>query len=91
MQLRTDFNYLLLNLILTELAMSGLAIPVDAIASYQLGWKMGSLMCQIVGFGMTFLGEWLILQTLQCKACPARDEHHDLPDVYLPVPLDSHF
>ena len=64
LQLRTDFNYLLLNLILTELAIAGLAIPVDAIASFQLGWKMGWLMCQIVGFSMTFLGEWLTFSTL---------------------------
>ena len=65
LQLRTDFNYLLLNLILTELAVSCLGIPVDAVASYQQGWKMGEAICQVVGFCLTFLGMNVML-SLMC-------------------------
>ena len=57
-QLRTDFNLLLMNLIMTELLVSLIGIPVDALASAQGGWNMGATLCRMVGFLLTTLGEF---------------------------------
>ena len=58
LQLWTDFNLLLMNLILTELLVSLIGIPVDAAASAQGGWNMGATLCITVGFMLTTLGEF---------------------------------
>ena len=58
LQLWTDFNLLLMNLILTELLVSLIGIPVDAAASAQGGWNMGATFCITVGFMLTTLGEF---------------------------------
>ena len=55
-QLWTDFNLLLMNLIMSELLVSLYGIPVDFMASLQEGWKMGQVMCQATGFILTTLG-----------------------------------
>ena len=56
-QLQTDFNILLISINISELLMSSYGIPVDFIASVQLGWKMGQFFCQLTGFLLTFLGK----------------------------------
>ena len=53
---------LLMNLILAEMMVVLFGIPVDAIASFQHGWKMGETMCQVVGFTLTTLGKHSSLQ-----------------------------
>ena len=56
-QLWTDFNFLLMNLILTELLVSLFGIPVDALAAGRGGWDLGENVCVFIGFLLTFLGE----------------------------------
>ena len=55
-QLRTEFNLLLMNLILCELLVVLIGIPADTIAAVQQGWDMGPLVCNVVGFCLTTLG-----------------------------------
>ena len=55
-QLRTQFTALLMNLILGELLVSGLGLPMDALAALQRGWKMGRHACVATGFVLTTLG-----------------------------------
>ena len=47
-----------MNLIMTELLVSLIGIPVDALASAQGGWNMGATLCRTVGFLLTTLGEF---------------------------------
>ena len=56
-QLRTDFNWLLMNLVVGELLVSMIGIPIDLVAAGQLGWKMGRGFCIFTGFILTFLGK----------------------------------
>ena len=58
-QLRTDFNCLLMNLIVGELLVSMFGIPVDAWAAIRQGWKLGYHLCITLGFSLTLLGEIL--------------------------------
>ena len=46
-----------MNLILTELLVSFIGIPVDALASGRGGWDLGKNLCIGIGFLLTFLGE----------------------------------
>jgi hypothetical protein len=55
-KLWTEFNLLLMNLILAELLVSLYGIPVDFLASLQGGWKMGPTLCKATGFILTTLG-----------------------------------
>ena len=57
LQLRTEFNLLLMNLITSELLVSVFGIPVDLVAALQHGWAMGPAFCSVVGFTLTTLGE----------------------------------
>ena len=55
-QLQTEFNQLLISLNVCELLISGFGIPVDFVAAFQQGWKMGESFCIVTGFVLTFLG-----------------------------------
>ena len=55
-QLWTDFNLLIINLMVTELIVSAYGIPIAAVASAQKGWKMGATFCKASGFILTVLG-----------------------------------
>ena len=52
---------LLMNLILAELLVSLYGIPVDFLASWREGWKMGPRLCKVTGFILTALGEIIII------------------------------
>ena len=58
LQLRTEFNLLLMNLICSELLVSVFGIPVDTLAALQHGWDMGPAFCSVVGFTLTTLGKF---------------------------------
>ena len=45
-----------MNLILCELLVVLIGIPADTIAAVQQGWDMGPLVCNVVGFCLTTLG-----------------------------------
>ena len=47
-----------MNLILTELLVSLIGIPVDAVASIRGGWDLGMNLCVSIGFLLTFLGKY---------------------------------
>ena len=64
---------MLMNLILGELLVSLYGIPVDFLASWQGGWKMGSALCQATGFILTSLGMMRIMRLL---VCPPYFPHH---------------
>jgi len=56
--LSKPFNLLLLNLTLAECMVAFFGTPVDALATYQRGWKMGEGMCVTTGFILTTSGKW---------------------------------
>ena len=55
-QLRTPFNFVLMNLIVTEFVMMTAGLPFDIIAAYYKGWKLGYTSCLFLGFLMTSTG-----------------------------------
>ena len=66
-QLWTDFNLLILNLMVTELIVSAYGIPIAAVASAQKGWKMGAIFCKASGFILTLLGELNLVWVCRLK------------------------
>ena len=56
-QLWTDFNMLVLNLLVTELIVASVGLPLEFVAAIQFGWKMGETACKAFGFLLTFLGD----------------------------------
>lgn len=54
--LRTPFNLVLINLILTDLIVAAYGIPVDAVAAALLGWKLGYGCCIATGFILMISG-----------------------------------
>ena len=55
-QLRTPFNWLLINLSATDLVISLVGNPVLAYNSFYKTWRLSATACQLNAFGMTFLG-----------------------------------
>ena len=55
-QLRTPFNWLLINLSATDLCVALLGNPVLAYNAFHRTWKLSETACQLNAFGMTFLG-----------------------------------
>jgi hypothetical protein len=45
-----------MNVILAETLIAGYGIPVDTVATYQRGWKLGKNLCLATGFILTTLG-----------------------------------
>ena len=60
-QIRTPFNYLLMNLIIAESLITMYGLPVDFMATYHFGWKMGEKLCKATGFILTTSGKTGIL------------------------------
>ena len=60
-QIRTPFNYLLMNLIIAESLITMYGLPVDFTATYHFGWKMGENLCKATGFILTTSGKIGIL------------------------------
>ena len=46
-----------MNMILAETIIACFGIPVDALASWQHGWKSGKELCEATGFILTTTGE----------------------------------
>ena len=75
-QIRTPFNYLLMNLIIAESLITMYGLPVDFMATYHFGWKMGEHLCKATGFILTTSGKTGILlpelfwPTVRKKKCP---------------------
>ena len=61
LQLWTDFNMLVLNLLVTELIVASVGLPLEFVAAIQFGWKMGETACKAFGFLLTFLGDLIFL------------------------------
>ena len=57
LQLWTDFNMLVLNLLMTELTVASIGLPLECVAASQFGWKLGEAACKGFGFLLTFLGK----------------------------------
>ena len=57
LQLWTEFNMLVLNLLVTELIVASVGLPLEFVAATQFGWKMGETACKAFGFLLTFLGD----------------------------------
>ncbi len=55
-QIQTPFNFLLMNMILAETIIACFGIPVDSVASFQHGWKMGKRFCFATGFILSTAG-----------------------------------
>ena len=84
-QLRTDFNCLLMNLIVGELLVSMFGIPVDAWAAIRQGWKLGYHLCITLGFSLTLLGEILAnillsidIEWIQRSRCTSISSAHSI-------------
>ena len=56
MQIRTPFNYILMNLVAADLMIASYGLPVDFLASYSHGWKHGKALCLTTGFILTTAG-----------------------------------
>ncbi|XP_023344028.1 rhodopsin, GQ-coupled [Eurytemora carolleeae] len=57
-KLRTPFNFILMNLSVTELIISCTGNSLLAINSFNRQWMFSSQMCQANAFGMTYLGKY---------------------------------
>ena len=57
LQLRTPFNWLLMNLSATELVMAVTGNPILAYNSFHGKWCFSETICRINALGMTFLGK----------------------------------
>ena len=55
-QIRTPFNYVLMNMVIAELGIASYGLPVDFVASINFGWKGGKELCQATGFLLTTFG-----------------------------------
>ena len=55
----TEQNFLLLNLIVSEVSLSLLAMPIDLYNSITRGGLLDSFVCPLVGFIHTFFGKLL--------------------------------
>ena len=60
-QLWTEFNLLIMNLMMTELIVSAYGILIAAVASAKKGRKMEATFCKASGFILTVLGEFFFL------------------------------
>ena len=49
-----------MNITVSELIMSVYGVPVDFVAAFQLGWKLGKEFCLVTGFILTLLGMYSI-------------------------------
>ena len=45
-----------MNLILSDTIIAGFGVPVDTIATFQHGWKLGRDLCLVTGFILTTTG-----------------------------------
>ena len=57
LQIRTPFNYLLMNLVVAESIITIYGLPTDFLASYHFGWKMGKTLCLVSGVLLTISGK----------------------------------
>jgi hypothetical protein len=57
-KLRTPFNWLLMNLSLTELIIACSGNSILAFNSFHRRWTLSNFACQANAFGMTFLGKF---------------------------------
>ena len=55
-QIRTPFNYVLMNMVFAEFVIAAFGLPVDFMASFYHGWKMGQTLCHVTGFILTTTG-----------------------------------
>ena len=62
-QLRTPFNFVLMNLIVTEFIMMTFGLPFDIVASYYQGWTLSYSSCLFLGFLMTITGKNTLQRT----------------------------
>lgn len=70
-QLRSPFQLLIVNLVISDFVMIAFGAPWDLLAISQLGWKLGKMPCFIVGFIKMFCGcsSLLILTVLSVQRC----------------------
>ncbi|XP_059087850.1 rhodopsin-like [Tigriopus californicus] len=54
--IRTPFNYILMNMIFSDSCIVFYGVPVDFMASYGYGWKLGKQLCLSTGFILTTVG-----------------------------------
>ena len=57
LQIRTPFNYVLMNMVFAEFIIAAFGLPVDFTASFYHGWKMGKTLCHLTGFILTTTGK----------------------------------
>ena len=50
-----------MNLVLTELITASYGLPIDFIATYSYGWKMGKSLCEATGFILTATGKKCVI------------------------------
>eukprot|EP00095_Tigriopus_kingsejongensis_P002849 snap_masked-scaffold442_size170051-processed-gene-0.6 protein:Tk02849 transcript:snap_masked-scaffold442_size170051-processed-gene-0.6-mRNA-1 annotation:"hypothetical protein TcasGA2_TC007259" len=77
--IRTPFNYILMNMIFSDSCIAFYGVPVDFMASYGYGWKLGKKLCLTTGFILTTVGTvsictlaTLSVQRYMTLLCPER-------------------
>ena len=53
MQLRTEINIVMINMVVSELISAGFGSPIVVLTSLQRGWKLGKMFCSFTGFILT--------------------------------------
>ena len=56
-QVRTPFNVVLMNMVLSEFVIASVGVPIDFTASIMGGWKASKSVCIFTGFTLTLTGE----------------------------------
>ncbi len=56
-QVRTPLNFLLMNMIMSELVIACFGVPIDMYAATQHGWTLGEDICILTGFVLTTTGK----------------------------------
>lgn len=59
-QIRTPFNWLLMNLVVLELFSAAFGLPINTISSFRKGWFFGQTLCTATAFTTATGGEFLL-------------------------------
>ena len=74
--IRTPYNFIILNLMISELILSGVGITFDVLALVTSGWKFGKYTCMTTGAMVTTSGFVSILTLCALSVCRYKSNFH---------------
>ena len=63
---KTELNYILINLVVSDIGISFIGVPIDLLGAATNGEAIDNVLCQIVAFTHTLLGNQLIHFRMAC-------------------------